>query len=237
MSEETGSTETPTQAPSSTGTTGSTETPTPTGNVSNTPTQSLLGGNTGEEIVFDEYTHDKMPTNYKLDSDDDLMTLSKELGLSSKQANQLRKVLYDGDIQEILDSEAEKASNLEKNIALLQQDWGNSFNFKINNINKLINQLDNGNNEGEVHDYLAKSGLSNDPNFVKFLDLVVSNFAREEQTNLPKNNALESLETIQDQINTLMSNKAYFDKSDPAHKSIVNQVTRLYEKKFLNEPM
>lgn len=234
MSEETGSTETTTQASTSTGTT---ETPASTGNVSNTPTQSLLGGNVDEEIVFDEYTHDKMPTNYKLDSDEDLMTLSKELGLNSKQANQLRKVLYDGDIQEILDSEAEKAANLEKNIALLQNEWNDTFNFKINNINKLINQLDGGNSEGEVHEYLAKSGLSNDPNFVKFLDLVVSNFAREEQTTLPKNNPIESLETIDNQISTLMANKAYFDKTDPMHEQVVRDVTRLYERKFLNEDL
>lgn len=201
-----------------------------------TTTTQLLGGNV-DEIVFDEYVNDKMPKDYKLESDEDLMVLSKELGLNSKQANQLRKVLYDGDIQEILDNETEKTTTLEKNIALLQQDWGDTFNFKINNINKLINQLDGGNSEGEVHEYLAKSGLSNDPNFVKLMDLIVSNFAKEESTTLPKNNPIESLETIQDQINKLMSNAAYFNKSDPAHNSIVKEVSRLYQKKYMNEDL
>ena len=64
------------------------------------------------------------------------------------------------------------------------------------------------------------------------MDKLVSAFTGEEKTVVSKNADIVTPETIQGEINKLVSNKAYFDANDPNHQYVVNQVKSLYERLY-----
>ena len=192
-------------------------------------------GTAPEAIVFDAYSNSLMPDYDTKSFDEEFLKTATEIGLTKEQANALRKKVFDGDINDTLDEEEETGKAYERDLNNLQMDWGNTYNFKINNINKLLDTMDGGNKEGPVHKYLQESGLDSDPKFVRFMDSIISNFTREDNTQVPKSQVVESTESIQGQINKLIQSDSYFNKRDPNHSATVNAVQALYSKLYSDE--
>lgn len=201
----------------------------------NTPDTENLTGKAPEAIVFDDYSNSLMPDYDTKSFDEEFLKTATEIGLTKEQANALRKKVFDGDINDTLAEEEEKGKAYEKDLGNLQMDWGNTYNFKINNINKLLDTMDGGNKEGPIHKYLQESGLDSDPKFVRFMDSIISNFTREDNTQVPKAQVVESTESIQGQINKLIQSDSYFNKRDPNHNATVNAVQALYSKLYSDE--
>ena len=191
-------------------------------------TNSIL--NTEEALGYDEYVNENMPKGYDTtEVDNGIMEFAKANNFTRAQLNALRKYVLDDDIATTIEEAKTKEENLTKAIMDLHQEWGNSFNFRVSNINKMIDKADN---NGELRKYLDESGLDNDPRFVRMMDKLVSAFTGEERTVVSKNADIVTPETIQGEINKLVSNKAYFDANDPNHQYIVNQVKSLYERLY-----
>lgn len=188
-----------------------------------------------EAIVFDAYSNSLMPDYDTKAFDEEFLKTATEIGLTKEQANALRKKVFDGDIHDTLAQEEENGKAYERDLNNLQMDWGNTYNFKINNINKLLDTMDGGNKEGPIHKYLQESGLDSDPKFVRFMDSIISNFTREDTTQVPKAQVVESTESIQGQINKLIQSDSYFNKRDPNHSATVNAVQALYSKLYSDE--
>lgn len=201
----------------------------------NTSNTENLAGKAPEAIVFDTYSNSLMPDYDTKSFDEEFLKTATEIGLTNEQANALRKKVFDGDINDTLAEEEEKGKSYEKELSNLQMDWGNTYNFKINNINKLLDTMDGGNKEGPIHKYLQESGLDSDPKFVRFMDSIISNFTREDNTQVPKAQVVESTESIQGQINKLIQSDSYFNKRDPNHNATVNAVQALYSKLYSDE--
>lgn len=206
-------------------------------NTSNTENLTVgnLAGKTPGAIVFDAYSNSLMPDYDTKSFDEEFLKTATEIGLTNEQANALRKKVFDGDINDTLAEEEEKGKDYEKELSNLQMDWGNTYNFKINNINKLLDTMDGGNKEGPIHKYLKESGLDSDPKFVRFMDSIISNFTKEDNTQVPKAQVVESTESIQGQINKLIQSDSYFNKRDPNHNATVNAVQALYSKLYSDE--
>lgn len=186
--------------------------------------------NPAEALGYDTYVNANMPDGFThQDVDDALMGYAKENNLSRTQLNNLRKMMLDNIIQEDVDDAKAKADNLTKSTMELQQEWGNTFNFRINNINKVIDKADN---DGSMRKYLSESGLDSDPRFVRMMDRFVSAMNGEDPIKTSKQAVIETPESVQEQINRLTANKAYFDANDPNHSFVVNQITKLYEKLY-----
>ena len=179
---------------------------------------------------FDEHMNE-MPTP-KSPKFEGFITLAKANNLSKEQATALRKALLDKAIAEEVSESKEARDKQERELIELQNAWGGQFNFRVGQINKLLLQMDGGNQEGPVHKYLAESGLDSDTRFVKFMDNIVSLMSKEDDTKISKKADVVSAESVQSEINRLMRDPAYFNAGDPAHESVVAQVTKLYERLY-----
>lgn len=198
------------------------------------PTQqqpSILNTDAGN-WEFDEYMNDAIKDYDHKEFDDGFITLAKANNLSKEQASALRKALLDKAIAEEVSESKEAKDKQERELIELQNAWGGQFNFRVGQINKLLLQMDGGNQEGPVHKYLSESGLDSDTRFVKFMDNIVSLMSREDDTKISKKADVVSAESVQSEINRLMRDPAYFNAGDPAHESIVAQVTKLYERLY-----
>lgn len=181
---------------------------------------------------FDEYMNDAIKDYDHKDFDEGFITLAKANNLSKEQASALRKALLDRAIEEEVSESKEAKDKQERELIELQNAWGGQFNFRVGQINKLLLQMDGGNQEGPVHKYLAESGLDSDTRFVKFMDNIVSLISKEDDTKISKKADVVSAESVQSEINRLMRDPAYFNAGDPAHESVVAQVTKLYERLY-----
>lgn len=181
---------------------------------------------------FDEYMNDAIKDYDHKEFDEGFITLAKANNLSKEQATALRKALLDKAIAEEVSESKEAKDKQERELIELQNAWGGQFNFRVGQINKLLLQMDGGNQEGPVHKYLAESGLDSDTRFVKFMDNIVSLMSKEDDTKISKKADVVSAESVQSEINRLMRDPAYFNAGDPAHESVVAQVTKLYERLY-----
>lgn len=181
---------------------------------------------------FDEYMNDAIKDYDHKEFDEGFITLAKANNLSKEQATALRKALLDKAIAEEVSESKEAKDKQERELIELQNAWGGQFNFRVGQINKLLLQMDGGNQEGPVHKYLSESGLDSDTRFVKFMDNIVSLMSKEDDTKISKKADVVSAESVQSEINRLMRDPAYFNAGDPAHESVVAQVTKLYERLY-----
>ena len=181
---------------------------------------------------FDEYMNDSIKDYDHKEFDEGFITLAKANNLSKEQATALRKALLDKAIAEEVSESKEAKDKQERELIELQNAWGGQFNFRVGQINKLLLQMDGGNQEGPVHKYLAESGLDSDTRFVRFMDNIVSLMSKEDDTKISKKADVVSAESVQSEINRLMRDPAYFNAGDPAHDSVVAQVTKLYERLY-----
>lgn len=208
------------------------ETQAPSTEATTEPTQqtSILSDSGNWE--FDEYMNDAIKDYDHKEFDEGFITLAKANNLSKEQATALRKALLDKAIAEEVSESKEARDKQERELIELQNAWGGQFNFRVGQINKLLLQMDGGNQEGPVHKYLAESGLDSDTRFVKFMDNIVSLISKEDDTKISKKADVVSAESVQSEINRLMRDPAYFNAGDPAHESVVAQVTKLYERLY-----
>ena len=206
--------------------------PAPSTEATTEPTQqtSILSDSGNWE--FDEYMNDAIKDYDHKEFDEGFITLAKANNLSKEQATALRKALLDKAIAEEVSESKEAKDKQERELIELQNAWGGQFNFRVGQINKLLLQMDGGNQEGPVHKYLAESGLDSDTRFVKFMDNIVSLISKEDDTKISKKADVVSAESVQSEINRLMRGPAYFNAGDPAHESVVAQVTKLYERLY-----
>lgn len=206
--------------------------PAPSTEATTEPTQqtSILSDSGNWE--FDEYMNDAIKDYDHKEFDEGFITLAKANNLSKEQATALRKALLDKAIEEEVSESKEAKDKQERELIELQNAWGGQFNFRVGQINKLLLQMDGGNQEGPVHKYLAESGLDSDTRFVKFMDNIVSLISKEDDTKISKKADVVSAESVQSEINRLMRDPAYFNAGDPAHESVVAQVTKLYERLY-----
>ena len=107
----------------------------------NTNTTSLVGGY-DDTWSWEDYKNDKMPKDYDTkDFDDNFITIAKDLKLSKEQAYALRQKVLDNDIEEYNTELSTKEANRVKELTDLQQEWGSTFNFRVQSINKTIGFL------------------------------------------------------------------------------------------------
>lgn len=182
---------------------------------------------------WEAYTNEKMPKDYDIkDFDDTFISVAKELKLTKEQAYALRQKVLDEDIAEYNTDLSNKEAERAKALTDLQTEWGNTFNFRVQSINKLLDKMDNGAANGPAHAYIQASGLDNDPKFVRFMDTVVKSFTGEDPITAPKNNNITSVDSIKGDIASLMKNKAYWDANDPEHDVLIQRVQGLYAKLY-----
>ena len=206
--------------------------PAPSTEATTEPTQPTSISSDSGNWEFDEYMNDAIKDYDHKEFDEGFITLAKENNLSKEQATALRKALLDKAIEEEVSESKEARDKQERELIELQNAWGGQFSFRVGQINKLLLQMDGGNQEGPVHKYLAESGLDSDTRFVKFMDNIVSLISKEDDTKISKKADVVSAESVQSEINRLMRDPAYFNAGDPAHESVVAQVTKLYERLY-----
>lgn len=221
MSEDTTSTVT---SPSTTDTSTSTST---------TDASTSIVGKYDDTWAWGDYTNANMPKDYSTkEFDENFITIAKELKLSKEQAYALRQKVLDSDIEEYNTELSTKESNRVKELTDLQQEWGNTFNFRVQSINKLLDKIDSGDINGPMHTYLQQSGLDNDPKFVKFMDSIVKSITGEDPITPSKNNGVQSVDSVKSDIAALIKSKAYWDNNDPEHEALVQRVQSLYAKLY-----
>ena len=211
-----------TQTPSST--------TTPAQNI--TPSTPTAPAPVDDSWTFDPYVNDSVQNYDSKEFDDGFLVMAKENKLTKEQAVALRKTFLDKIVAEELSESKAARDKQERDLIDLQNAWGGQYKLKVGQINKLLLQMDGGNQEGPVHKYIAESGLDSDTRFVKFMDSIVSLLGKEDDTQISKRAAVTSAENVQAEINKLMRDPAYFDAGDPAHDSIVKQVQSLYERLY-----
>lgn len=195
-------------------------------------TTSLVGGY-DDTWSWEDYTNDKMPKDYNTkDFDDSFITIAKDLKLSKEQAFALRQRVLDTDIEEYNAELSTKEANRVKELTDLKQEWRDTFNFRVQSINKLLDKIDGGDLNGPIHKYLQQSGLDSDPKFVKFMDSVVKSLTGEDPITPSKNNGVQSVDSVKGDIASLIKNKAYWDSNDPEHETLVQRVQGLYAKLY-----
>lgn len=182
--------------------------------------------------TFDPYVNDSVQNYDSKEFDEGFMVMAKENKLTKEQAVAIRKTFLDKIVAEELSESKAARDKQERDIIDLQNAWGGQYKFKVGQINKLLLQMDGGNQDGPVHKYIAESGLDSDTRFVKFMDSIVSLLGKEDDTQISKRAAVTSAENVQAEINKLMRDPAYFDAGDPAHDSVVKQVQSLYERLY-----
>ena len=209
---------------------------TQTPSATTTPTQETTPTTTpapaDDNWTFDPYVNDSVQNYDSKEFDDGFLVMAKENKLTKDQAMAMRKTFLDKIVAEELSETKALRDKQERDLIDLQNTWGGQYKFKVGQINKLLLQMDGGNQEGPVHKYIAESGLDSDTRFVKFMDSIVSLLGKEDDTQISKRAAVTSAETVQSEINKLMRDPAYFDASDPAHDSVVKQVQSLYERLY-----
>ena len=186
----------------------------------------------GDDWTFDPYVNDSVQNYDSKEFDEGFLAMAKENKLTKDQAVALRKTFLDKIVAEELSESKAARDKQERDLIDLQNAWGGQYKFKVGQINKLLLQMDGGNQDGPVHKYIAESGLDSDTRFVKFMDSIVSLLGKEDDTQISKRAAVTSAENVQAEINKLMRDPAYFDASDPAHNSVVKQVQSLYERLY-----
>ena len=185
-----------------------------------------------DDWTFDPYVNDSVQNYDSKEFDEGFLAMAKENKLTKDQAVALRKTFLDKIVAEELSESKAARDKQERDLIDLQNAWGGQYKFKVGQINKLLLQMDGGNQDGPVHKYIAESGLDSDTRFVKFMDSIVSLLGKEDDTQISKRAAVTSAENVQAEINKLMRDPAYFDASDPAHNSVVKQVQSLYERLY-----
>jgi len=209
---------------------------TQTPSATTTPTQETTPTTTpapaDDNWTFDPYVNDSVQNYDSKEFDDGFLVMAKENKLTKDQAMAMRKTFLDKIVAEELSETKALRDKQERDLIDLQNTWGGQYKFKVGQINKLLLQMDGGNQEGPVHKYIAESGLDSDTRFVKFMDSIVSLLGKEDDTQISKRASVTSAETVQSEINKLMRDPAYFDASDPAHDSVVKQVQSLYERLY-----
>ena len=181
---------------------------------------------------FDDYHNDANDKYDHKEFDEGFIELAKQNNLSKEQASAMRKAILDKAISEEIEDAKNAKDKQERDLLELQNTWGGQFTFRVGQINKLLLKMDGGNQDGPVHKYIAETGLDSDTRFVKFMDSIVSMLSQEDSTKINKRADVVSAESLSAEINRLMREKSYWDATDPAHQSIVNQVSSLYEKLY-----
>lgn len=159
----------------------------------------------------------------KIEVDEDFAKVAHEIGLSSKQFSKLGK-WYEGFASKSVEQQQLMSeTEIQKNRKNLEKEWGNDFEKNSNIINRILDDIPDNDLKQSVEDK-----FSNDVDFAKFMKHISEKVYKEDGSLIQGGN--DDQVSIQDEIDSLTSSKAYFNKNDPLHESSVRKVRELYVK-------
>jgi hypothetical protein len=155
-----------------------------------------------------------------------LRKTAHELGLTKKQAEGLYKSQAAELRRMVGDMEVIAKEEIDKGMAVLRDEYGHNFESRMTLANRAIEHVGG----REVIDLFRDTGVGRHPAVARMMVKVGQAFAEDMGIDKSTGEALEHSQTLKGKAEELMHSPAYSDKTDPAHKATVAQVTRLFEK-------
>jgi hypothetical protein len=151
-----------------------------------------------------------------------------ELGVLPKQAQAMADWFGELAGQEAGNTEKLIKEQFEATVTDLKKDWGNAFQLNVGRANKVL--LEYGGKE--MVDAFNKEGLGSNKSVLQFLAKMGEHLYKEQKvvggddTSLGDQLSPKELDVA---IGKLRAEPAYFNKQDPRHKGLVEEVNRLSE--------
>ena len=154
-----------------------------------------------------------------------------KLGIIPAQAQKLADWFNSETATQSQKAVATRDTNFKNTVAELKQEWGNAFDLEIGRANKVI--MENGGKE--LMDHLNSLGVGADKATLKFLaKLGGSLYGEHKIVEGQGTSSTLSPKELDAAIKTLQAEPAYFDKTHPRHKVVVEEVKDLYAKRYPN---
>lgn len=157
-----------------------------------------------------------------------LKETSHKLGMLPAQAEGMLKLYSEMQANAKKASDTKAADDLKVSHEGLQKEWGQGFQKQIEAAQNALKVVGG----PELAAHLKKTGIGDDTMIVKFMAKVNTLLAEDKQRGEGGGNLGMTPAEIQGEIGKLTSHPAYSDASHGMHKSIVDQVSQLYQKKF-----
>lgn len=152
-----------------------------------------------------------------------------KLGILPKQAQALADWFSDINMGSEQSVQAELKKQFETGVANLKKDWGNAFDLNVARANKALAELGG----EEIVNHFLKRGYGGDEKVIRFLAKVGETlFGEHKVVEGQGGSGVMTPKELDTEISRLQKEPAYFDKTHPNHKSIVEEVRELYAKRY-----
>lgn len=166
----------------------------------------------------------KFPETYDQDFTKSLKEVLHKNGVLPKQAQQLVDFYNNYASEAIKKSEEYKTTEMTKKFDALKREWGDSFNKNTeiakHTFQKFVDQ--------ETMQYLTDAGFTKDPVVFKVF-AKIGEMLGEDKVVDPKGSGGFSPLDLQQKIDGLMSDPAYFNKMHPNHNRVVEEAQKYFQ--------
>jgi hypothetical protein len=176
----------------------------------------------------DGYEYSQMPEGLTMDETfgTAVKGLAHQLGLNKAQFAKLEK--WGIDQSQGMMIEQQKAQ--EKVTNELRAEWGFGYNDNVEKAHKTLAMLVGYNEKHPFLNHVEKSGLGNDPAFLKFMLDVSERFSEDKLIDTKIKGEELTRENARKKINEMRADKKnpYWNEMDPRHKDAVKEMNDLY---------
>lgn len=166
-----------------------------------------------------------LPEETKVEKEfyDEFKKFSFENNILPNQANEMVKFMeqYEHNMSEKFIAEAKETQ--EANINGLKQEWGDSFDGKINIVNTVIKEFA----DEDIMNHLKNTGLVNDTKLAKFLASIGEVIYSEKKLDTPAPSSGHSKESAMQEYQSLKQSDAYWNKGHVDHAHTIKKIEKL----------
>lgn len=144
-------------------------------------------------------------------------------GLNTQQANEFVN-FYDGQVKAAKAKVEEyETQQITQDIGALKKEWGAAYDSKIKAARVAIESF--GGNE--MKEYLKESGLDTDTKLARFFAKIGESLAEDNNAGGEGTTHALTPAAAEKELNSIMSNPAYFDKDHPDHNRLIDYAVEL----------
>lgn len=162
------------------------------------------------------------------ESFNDLGLQVKQAALEAKLDKEAAKLLFskfeEFENSKQLKSFEEEKARIEENKKRLEEEFKDALDMKLKLANKALDSF----GDDGLKDIVNKSGLGNDPNFIKFLATVGEKTSPKEVASEVEKAVAPSSEALQNEIRSIMRSPDYFNTKSKNHLKLRERVQELY---------
>ena len=158
----------------------------------------------------------------------------KEFAFENKvlpeQANKMINFMQEYEKNQNERFEVEAKEKFEQELGGLKDDWATAYDSNLNVVRNSIKEFVS----DDVKEYLAKTGMANDPKLVKMVHQLTKDLYAEKPLNVPNPSMGLTKDQALAEYNQLKGDKegAYWNTGHPDHKRVVDRIVKLREIAF-----